>query len=206
MSLRPAEYRAQQCRRSSGALPHYLRNSSTGPAGPVRARFAGDSRLRLRELPEPLAVQVREEVTHLLAFGVQHRHARDAASQAWVEWEGHHISVGTGGVCRNAHWDDAEYRRVFATLVAHYWAHDAFLTPPILEQMDRLAGVPATLIHGRRDVSGPAVIPWRLHQTWPGSELIIDEGEGPGGKAMVEAWTAANTRHADRIRPVPGPE
>jgi hypothetical protein len=46
-----------------------------------------------------------------------------------VEWEDHHISVGTGGVCRNPHWDDAEYRHVFATLVTHCWAHDAFLTP-----------------------------------------------------------------------------
>lgn len=124
---------------------------------------------------------------------------RDAAAQAWVEWEDHHVSVGAGGVHRNPRWDDAEYRHVFATLVTHYWAHDAFLAPSILEQMNRLAGVPATLIHGRRDVSGPAVIPWRLHQAWPGSELIIDEGEGHGGNAMAEAWTAANIRHAGRI-------
>lgn len=124
---------------------------------------------------------------------------RDAAARAWVEWEDHHVSIGAGGVHRNPRWDDAGYRLVFATLVTHYWAHDAFLDPPVLAQMDRLAGVPATLIHGRRDISGPAVIPWRLHQAWPGSELIIDEGEGHGGSAMVEAWTAANTRHADRL-------
>lgn len=124
---------------------------------------------------------------------------RDAASRAWVEWEDHHISIGTGGVTRSPRWDDDEFRLVFATLVTHYWANDAFLMPPILEQMDRLRGIPATLIHGRRDVSGPAVVPWRLHRSWPGSELIIDEGEGHGGSAMVEAWSAANTRHADRI-------
>jgi proline iminopeptidase len=128
---------------------------------------------------------------------------RDAASQAWAEWEDHHISIGTGGMRRNPRWDDAQYRHVFATLVTHYWAHDGFVNPPILEQMDRLASVPATLIHGRLDVSGPAVIPWRLHQAWPGSELIIDETEGHGGNTMVEAWTAANIRHADRISPGP---
>jgi proline iminopeptidase len=70
--------------------------------------------------------------------------------------------------------------------------------------MDRLAGVPGTLIHGRLDISGPAVIPWRLHQAWAGSELIIDQGEGHGGNAMAEAWTAANIRHADRISPAAG--
>ena len=129
---------------------------------------------------------------------------RDAASLAWAEWEDHHVSIGTGGVRQNPRWDDARYRHVFATLVTHYWAHDGFLNPPILERMDRLARVPATLIHGRLDVSGPTVIPWRLHHSWPGSELIIDESEGHGGNNMVEAWTAANTRHAARISSDPG--
>jgi proline iminopeptidase len=124
---------------------------------------------------------------------------RDAASWAWADWEDHHISIGEGGVLRNPRWDDDEFRHVFAILVTHYWAHDAFLAPSILERMDRLAGIPATLIHGRRDVSGPAVFPWRLHQAWPGSELIIEEGEGHGGVSMGQAWTAANTSHADRI-------
>lgn len=121
---------------------------------------------------------------------------RDAASWAWVEWEDQHISVGTGGVRRNPNWDDEEYRHGFATLVTHYWANDGFLTPPVLDRMDRLHGIPATLIHGRRDVSGPAAVAWRVHRAWPGSELIIEEGEGHGGPAMVEAWCAANSRHA----------
>jgi len=125
---------------------------------------------------------------------------RDRASIAWAEWEDNHISIGAG-LHRNPRWDDAEFRHVFATLVTHYWAHGAFLAPSILERTDRLAGIPATLIHGRRDVSGPAVIPWRLHQAWPNSELIIDEGEGHGGENMMDAWRAANNRHADRIRP-----
>lgn len=123
---------------------------------------------------------------------------RDAASRAWREWEDHHVSIGTGGVHRNPTRDDEEHR-VFATLVTHYWSHDAFLSPAILAQMERLHGIPATLIHGRLDVSGPAIVPWRLHGAWPGSELIIDEHEGHGGAAMVESWCDANTRHADRI-------
>ena len=123
---------------------------------------------------------------------------RDAASRAWVEWEDHHISIATGRVDHSARWDDDEYRHVFATLVTHYWAHDAFLVPPILERMDRLKDVPGTLIHGRRDVSGPAIVAWRLHRSWSASELIIYETEGHGGDAMTEAWCDANTRLADR--------
>ncbi len=126
---------------------------------------------------------------------------RDGASRAWAEWEDEHISIGAGRLARNPRWEDDEYRHVFATLVTHYWAYDGFMAPSLLDpdRMGRLAGIPATLIHGRRDVSGPAVVAWWLHRAWPGSELIIDEGEGHGGVAMVEAWCDANSRHADRL-------
>jgi proline iminopeptidase len=126
---------------------------------------------------------------------------RDDASRAWRDWEDAHVSIGTGGAQPGPETDDGEERRVFATLVTHYWAHDCFLTPPILDRMDLLHGIPATLIHGRLDVSGPAVVAWRLHRAWPGSELIVEEHEGHGGTAMLEAWCDANTRHADRIAP-----
>jgi proline iminopeptidase len=126
---------------------------------------------------------------------------RDRAGWAWAEWEDHHISIGTDGVTRGADWENDEFRNGFATLVTHYWSHDAFLEPPLLERMSDLAGIPATLIHGRRDVSGPALIPWRLHRSWPGSELIINEREGHGGPGMVEAWREANRRHIRRIQP-----
>jgi proline iminopeptidase len=124
---------------------------------------------------------------------------RDAASRAWAEWEDHHITIGTGGYRRDPQWDDDDYRRCFATLTTHYWAHDAFLDPPILERMHRLRNIPGTLIHGRRDISGPLVTAWQVHRAWPGSELVVHEDEGHGGPAMVEAWCAANSRHADTL-------
>jgi len=124
---------------------------------------------------------------------------RDRAAWAWHDWETHHVSIGAGGVPPDPDEDDGEARRVFATLVTHYWAHDGFLSPGVLDRMELLHGIPATLIHGRMDVSGPAIAPWLLHRAWPGSELIIQEREGHGGPAMVEAWCDANTRHADRL-------
>ncbi len=122
---------------------------------------------------------------------------RDAASRAWCEWEDQHVSIGTGGVPGPA-WDDDE-RHVVTTLVTHYWAQDGFLSPPIRDRTDLLHGIAATLIHGRLDVSGPAIVAWQLHRAWPGSELIIVDGEGHGGAAMAEHWCTANSRHADRI-------
>jgi proline iminopeptidase len=124
---------------------------------------------------------------------------RDAASRAWAEWEDHHVSIGTGGYQRDPRWDDAEFRHCFVTLATHYWAHDGFLDPPVLDRMSLLEEIPGTLIHGRRDISGPVVVAWRLHRAWLLSELLVDEGEGHGGTSMVEAWCTANSRHADAL-------
>jgi hypothetical protein len=38
---------------------------------------------------------------------------------------------------------------------------------------------------GRLDVSSPLDAPWRIHQAWPGSELVIVDHEGHGGDTMI---------------------
>ena len=159
---------------------------------------------RLASFAEAAGIGYRRGAGRLIEAYAQLMRAADptvrlAASRAWVDWEDHHVSIGANGVVQDTRWDDDEYRQVFATLVTHYWANDGFLPRPILEGMHRLAGIPATLIHGRRDVSGPAVVAWRLHRDWPGSELKIVEAEGHGGPEMTNAWCDATQRHADRI-------
>jgi pimeloyl-ACP methyl ester carboxylesterase len=37
----------------------------------------------------------------------------------------------------------------------------------VLGNMARIAHIPATLIHGRHDVSGPLDTAWELHKAWP---------------------------------------
>jgi proline iminopeptidase len=115
---------------------------------------------------------------------------RAAAADAWDAWEGIHMSLGSDRAPGPLHADPAQ-RRNFATLVAHYWAHDGFLSPPILERTHELAGTPGVLIHGRLDVSGPAMTAWMLHRAWPGSTLEIIETEGHGGPLMMAATAAA---------------
>lgn len=124
---------------------------------------------------------------------------RDAASRAWARWEDVHVSIGAGGYSPDPRWDDDTLRHTVVTLVTHYWARDGFCDPPLLERMDRVAGIPAYLIHGRRDVSSPVQTAWELHRRWPDSRLVVDEGEGHGGVSMVEAWREANDELADRL-------
>jgi proline iminopeptidase len=57
--------------------------------------------------------------------------------------------------------------------------------------MGRLAGIPAVLIHGRYDVSGPLDTAWDLHKAWPGSRLVVCADAGHHGGAMTAAMVEA---------------
>ncbi|WP_114854981.1 alpha/beta fold hydrolase [Brachybacterium sp. YJGR34] len=137
----------------------------------------------------------------------------DRAVRAWNRWEDAHITIGGGGAA-HAPEEDAEVtvqERTFARLVTHYWAQDGFVADwavpwdaepgtGLLGGMDRLAGIPGVLIHGRRDVSGPALTAWELHRAWPGSELVIVEEEGHGGPRMAEHWGTALSAMVEKAR------
>jgi proline iminopeptidase len=81
----------------------------------------------------------------------------------------------------------------FATLVTHYWSNDGFLKDgkEILCRVSAIGHIPAVLIHGRRDISGPVIVAWRLHQLWPASRLCIVESEGHGGPQSMEQMRVA---------------
>lgn len=120
---------------------------------------------------------------------------RARAANAWEGWESTHISLDpefTPGPM----FADARTRENFATLVTHYWTNNCFLERPVIEQVAEIAHIPAVLIHGRRDISGPAITPWMLHRAWPGSELHIVEHEGHGGLQEMELTREAIDRFA----------
>ena len=133
----------------------------------------------------------------------------DSAARAWNAWEDEHVRIGTGATVRSHAVREDEpvtvQARTFARLVTHYWAHDGFVADwavpwgaapgsGLLGGMERLAGIPAVLIHGRRDVSGPVLTAWELHRAWPGSELVVVEEEGHGGLVMAGLWREAMER------------
>lgn len=144
----------------------------------------------------------------------------DEAVRTWTAWEDAHIAIGGGGPALpsapsgSTAPSDApvtEYQRGFARLVTYYWAHDGFVADwavpwgaapgsGLLGGMDRLAGIPGVLIHGRRDVSGPTLTAWELHRAWPGSELVVVEEEGHGGPVMAGHWRRAVTAMVDAVR------
>jgi proline iminopeptidase len=107
-----------------------------------------------------------------------------AAARDWCTWEDVHVSLTTGPTTalRDA---DPAFRLTFATQVCWFWSHSAFLGDRgILDRIGEIAHIPAVLIHGRLDVSGPLATAWELHRAWPGSRLVVVEDEGHGGEGM----------------------
>jgi proline iminopeptidase len=123
--------------------------------------------------------------------GQDREDARLAAS-AWDGWESTHISLDPSWLSGPMFEDERE-RMTFALLVTHYWANDGFLVDgqEIIPRIRKLNGIPGYLVHGRRDISGPAVTAWQLHRRWASSRLIVIEDEGHGGPASMAALTRA---------------
>ncbi|MFB8003554.1 prolyl aminopeptidase [Nocardia sp. NPDC056000] len=110
---------------------------------------------------------------------------RARAVRAWMAWEDAHVSLGAKSVPAER---DPMWCQVFATLVVHYWKHAAFLPPSaLLDGVRLLQGIPAVLIQGKLDVSGPSAMAWNLHKSWPGSRFVLIDDEGHGGPKMVQA-------------------
>jgi proline iminopeptidase len=113
------------------------------------------------------------------------------AARAWCEWEDAHVSLMPGWTPRQDY-QDPVFRQVFARLVTHYWSNGCFLDgSPIAAGMDRIARIPAALIHGRYDVSSPLDTAWDLHRPWPASRLVVLDDAGHGGGSMTDAIVAA---------------
>ncbi|MGA5199293.1 alpha/beta fold hydrolase, partial [Streptomyces exfoliatus] len=85
---------------------------------------------------------------------------RENAALQWCRWEDVHVSLMPGWT-PSVRYQNPDFRRVMTRLVTHYWANDCFLAPnQILDGMDRLAEIPAILVHGLYDISGPLDTAW----------------------------------------------
>ncbi|MGB9281239.1 MAG: prolyl aminopeptidase [Pseudonocardiaceae bacterium] len=116
---------------------------------------------------------------------------RSRAAYEWCVWEDAHMSLTPGSTPRLQN-EDPDCQLIFARMVTHYWSNSCFLAEEeVLRNMHRLAGIPAVLIHGRYDVSGPLDTAWHLHQSWPDSQLMVLDDAGHGGGSFASELVGA---------------
>ena len=90
----------------------------------------------------------------------------------------------------------------FVRICTHYFAHGAWLQDDeLLRHANRLAGIPAVLIHGRLDLGSPLKTAWELAKAWPDAELkVIDDSGHTGSPAMQDAILEAVARFGRNAR------
>ena len=84
---------------------------------------------------------------------------------------------------------DGAYARAFSRIESHYFVNGGWLETDgwILENIDRLRGVPGHIVQGAYDLICPPVSAWALHKAWPGSRLHMVQD---GGHALSEPGIA----------------
>lgn len=98
-------------------------------------------------------------------------------ARAWASWENALASIDNDGITGES---PADYARAFARLENHYFINNGFLERDgqILDQMDRIAQIPGTVVQGRYDMICPPRSAWRLTDLWPKAELKMIPAAG----------------------------
>ena len=126
---------------------------------------------------------------------------RLAAAKAWSMWEGRTSTLHSKPALIQR-FGNSHVALSMARIECHYFMHQAFLQAnQILDQADRLKGIPGVIVHGRYDVVCPVDQAYALHQAWPGSRLSIIPGAGHATShpAMADALIRATDGFAERL-------
>jgi proline iminopeptidase len=88
-------------------------------------------------------------------------------------------------------------------LDSFYFCHKMFLEAgQLLDNMHRIAHLPAVIVQGAHDVIAPPEAAYRLHQAWPGSvlELVPDGAHSPSEPGNRTRLLQAIRRYSERQR------
>lgn len=114
---------------------------------------------------------------------------RLAATAAWAAWEQAVLSLAPRGKHSAFAGEPDPDQQALVRICAHYAAMGAFLDEgALIRDAGRLAGIPGVMIHGRQDLSCPAVTAWELSHAWPDAHLLIDDGSGHRSSAQKNQW------------------
>ena len=96
------------------------------------------------------------------------------AAIAWSRWEGSTVNLRYSPEMIGS-FSEPEFALAFALIENHYFINKGFLSheQQLIDGIDIIRNIPATIIQGRYDVCTPIATAWELHKNWPEAELII---------------------------------
>ncbi|MGH1576068.1 prolyl aminopeptidase [Planktotalea sp.] len=132
-----------------------------------------------QEFVSPIPEAERDDMIgayHRRLFGGDHA-TEVRFGKAWSKWENALASVASNGQSGDA---PGEYARAFARLENHYFVHGGFLESDgqILENVRRIAHIPAVIVQGRYDMICPPRSAFEVAQACPNAELRMVRDAG----------------------------
>lgn len=125
------------------------------------------------------------------------RGVREAAAAAWLDWTGGSSTLHHDPHPSKVAASDADVAN--ARIEAHYFRHGCFLDAPLLDGIDRIRHIPATLVQGRYDIACPMQAAHALKTAWPELDLrVVLAGHSVFDEAILDALLDATIRCAAR--------
>ena len=115
------------------------------------------------------------------------------AAKQWSLWEGSCATLRPNKEVVD-HFSHPHMALSLARIEAHYFVNDAFIDEnQIIHHIDKLKGIPATIVHGRYDMVCPLDNAWTLQQHWPDAQLHIirDAGHASREPSIMDALVKA---------------
>ncbi|MGL4592487.1 MAG: prolyl aminopeptidase [Aestuariivirga sp.] len=128
--------------------------------------------------------------------------AQLACARAWSQWEGATLSL-LPDPRRVSEFGADRFALAFARIECHYFQNRGFFARDgqLIDDADRLKGIPGVIIQGRYDVVTPMVTAWDLHKAWPEAEFVVvpDAGHTATEPGIADAVISATERfrHAE---------
>ncbi len=120
------------------------------------------------------------------------------AARAWSRYESACSALRPGPVDIAAATGDRA-ALALARLEAHYFANRLFLRDnQLLDELDRIRGLPATIVQGRYDVVCPIATADELARAWPGADYVV--APEAGHSAMEYGVRAALVAATERMK------
>jgi proline iminopeptidase len=119
--------------------------------------------------------------------------AKMNAAKHWSIWEGRCATLRPNNTVVET-FSNPHLALSLARIEAHYFVNHAFINEnQILDNMDVLHDIPATIIHGRYDMVCPLENAWALQQCWPNAQfnIVRDAGHAAREPSIVDALVKA---------------
>lgn len=127
--------------------------------------------------------------------------AKVSAAKAWARWEVANASFRPNQSSQD-YYTATHTALSMARISSHFFRHRCFLNPnQIIDNVDKIAHIPAYILHGRYDMICPPEQAWALAEAWPEAELdlVREGGHSAFDPAMTDVLIRATRRLAKRL-------